>query len=187
MRNAACFLSQICVYTQKKNMPVRIKASLLMKLFILQNPVLHYVRFLVAVWTSGQKVSKDAVLVASEKEQHCSHPMEIYIVRRDSMTDWINADRVPKVKDRGILEVISQPAFVLLLPQTHQHRDRQWDVSGQTNTKRRFWVTVSTSLLPLKSAYSLLCSRWVADLQHNQIQDNNMSAHSYKITEYSLH
>lgn len=45
MRNAAGFLSQICVYTEKKNMPVRIKANLLMKLFRLQNPLLHYIMF----------------------------------------------------------------------------------------------------------------------------------------------
>ena len=98
-----------------------------------------------AVRARGQKVRDDTGQVAFEKEQQCSHSSEIYIVRRVSVTEWINADRVPKVKDRGNLGTHISDSFLPLLPPTHQHYDLQWNTSGQNNPKRQFWATVSTS------------------------------------------
>lgn len=72
------------------------------------------VYFPVAFWARGQKVSEAMGQVASEKEQQRIHPLEIYIMRWVSMTEWINAVRVPKVKDRGILERISLALFCSL-------------------------------------------------------------------------
>lgn len=97
------------------------------------------VYFPAEVWARGQKVSEDTGQVPSEKEQQRTRPLEIYVTRGVSMTEWINADRVPTVKDRGILESISRALFcsrclrlisTVTCSETCQVRLTQRDVSG---------------------------------------------------------
>lgn len=179
LKNVVCFSTQICICIWNTCH----KARLLIQLFILQNTVctkhsrprlLH----------RGQKVTEDTGQVASEKEQQHGRPLEIDVTGWVSMTEWINADRIPKVKDRGILEPISMALFcscclrlisTMTCSETCKVRLTQRDIFGPQ----------SVLLCSLSGQFSRCYtpSGWLTCSATEYTIDNDISANNHKITE----